>query len=100
MCQDFILDTNPYNAEYKFLDSIGVKYTDVLPIDVGTSAIDFMNYAFGNDCSVSSVDTDLSHCHLVECATEAIEAASVAEIADLFGRKQSAIITRMKKLGI
>lgn len=77
---DFDLDTNPYNSEHKFLGSIGLTYTDVLPIDVGASAIDFMNYAFGNDCATSSVDTDLSHCHLVVAPTEAVEASAVAHI--------------------
>jgi inactivated superfamily I helicase/RecB family exonuclease len=77
---DFELDTNPYNSEHKFLNSIGMTQDDVLPIDVGSSAIDFMNYAFGNDCVTSSVDTDLSHCHLVVAPTEAVEANAVAHI--------------------
>ena len=77
---DFELDTNPYNSEHKFLNSVGLTQADVLPIDVGASAIDFMNYAFGNDCATSSVDTDLSHCHLVVAPTEAVEASAVAHI--------------------
>ena len=78
---DFELDTNPYNSEYKFLKGLGVAFTDVLPIDVGMSAIDFMNYAFGNDCGGADVNTDLSHCHLIECPRESVEAAAVAQIA-------------------
>ena len=78
---DFELPTNPYNAEYKFLKRIGYSVADVQEIDVGGSAIDFLNYSFGNDTHEYTGNKDLSHCHLVECATEAIEAASVAEIA-------------------
>ena len=77
---DFELDTNPYNAEYKFLKSIGADYTDVLPIDVGESAIDFMNYAFGNDCNIKFPEYDLSNCSLVTCPNEATEAVAVANI--------------------
>ena len=43
--EDFELDTNPYNAEYKFLSRLGMGAGDVRPIDVGASKIDFMNYA-------------------------------------------------------
>lgn len=78
---DFELNTNPYNSEYKFLGRIGVAPNDVLPIDVGASAIDFMNYAFGNDTNVYLKDANLSHCHLIECARESEEADAVAEIA-------------------
>lgn len=79
--QDFQLNTNPYNSEYKFLSRLGLEADDVVPIDVGPSAIDFMNKAFGNDVSVMNSDVDLSHCHLVECSRESVEAAAVAEIA-------------------
>lgn len=78
---DFVLDTNPYNAEHKFLESVGVCADDVVPIDVGASAIDFMNYAFGNDCNVLFDEYDLSHCSLVTCCSEATEAVAVAKIA-------------------
>ena len=46
--EDFKLDTNPYNSEYKFLLTIGVDVSDVQEIDVGASHIDFMNTAFSN----------------------------------------------------
>ena len=79
--QDFDLDTNPYNSEYKFLKSLDVKPNDVLPVDVGDSIIDFMNYAFGNDCAKTNINTDLRHCHLLVCPNEASEAIAVAKIA-------------------
>ncbi len=78
---DFELNTNPYNSEYKFLSRLGISADDVLPIDVGESAIDFMNYAFGNDTGKCNENIDVSHCHLVECARESEEANAVAEIA-------------------
>lgn len=78
---DFELDTNPYNSEYKFLTRIGVAPGDVIPVDVGDSAIDFMNYAFGNDCAQSDVNTELGNCHLIQVPREATEAEVVAEIA-------------------
>ena len=78
---DFELDTNPYNSEHKFLTSVGMCADDVLPIDVGNSAIDFMNFAFGNDCNVLYPDYDLSNCSLVTCQGEATEALAVAKIA-------------------
>ena len=77
---DFELDTNPYNAEYKFLSRIGMSPNDVIKIDVGNSKIDFMNYAFGNDTAQYTGNKDLKNCHLVQCDTESIEAASVVEI--------------------
>ncbi len=79
--QDFILDTNPYNSEYKFLDSLNIKPEDVLPIDVGDSAIDFMNYAFGNDCSTLVDDVVMDNVHLVCAPRESVEAEVVANIA-------------------
>ncbi len=79
--QDFVLNTNPYNSEYKFLVSLGLSVADVLPIDVGVSVIDFMNVAFGNDCETPNTEYDLSHCHLINCPTEAVEAVVVAKIA-------------------
>lgn len=77
---DFELPTNPYHCEYKFLCRIGVAPSDVVPIDVGPSAIDFMNVAFGNNGAERCRYT-LSNCHLIECAREAEEALCVAEIA-------------------
>ncbi|MBQ4070307.1 MAG: PD-(D/E)XK nuclease family protein [Alphaproteobacteria bacterium] len=79
--QDFELDTNPYNSEYKFLQRLGIGAQDVIPIDVGTSVIEFMNYAFGNDTSAYAGDCNLGNCHLIECNREADEASVVAEIA-------------------
>ncbi|MBP3397791.1 MAG: PD-(D/E)XK nuclease family protein [Alphaproteobacteria bacterium] len=92
---DFVLDTNPYNAEYKFLERVGITCDDVVPIDVGDSVIDFMNYAFGNECDVRDVNNDLSHCHLVECPREATEAEVVAEIAEksIADKKSVLVIT-------
>lgn len=78
---DFELNTNPYNSEYKFLSRMGIVASDVIPIDVGDSAIDFMNWAFGNDCGVRDVSKDLSHCNLIEVPREAVEAEVVAQIA-------------------
>ncbi len=76
---DFELATHPYNAEYKFLQRIGVAPGDVRPIDVGPSDIDFWNAAFGrtgaNDISAPS------GCRLIECARESEESAAAAEIA-------------------
>lgn len=79
--QDFELATNPYNSEYKFLLRIGARPDDVHPIDVGPSAIDFMNYAFGNDTARTDLGAAVRHCHLIECARESEEAAATAEIA-------------------
>ena len=78
---DFALDTNPYNSEYKFLERIGIGADKVVPLDVGESAIDFMNYAFGNNPEEFAGNKNLGHCHFVKCSTEAVEAAAVAEIA-------------------
>jgi len=77
---DFELDTNPYNSEYKFLSRVGVHPEDVTVIDVGASSIDFFNRAFGNDAAFDEKNA-LPHCHLVECAREAEEAAAAADIA-------------------
>lgn len=78
--KDFELNTNPYNAEYKFLKRISVSPDDVIKINVGESCIDFMNYAFGNDTNAYVGDKDLHHCHLITPDTESEEAAAVAEI--------------------
>jgi len=77
--EDFELDTNPYNSEYKFLSAIGVDILDVQEIDVGASHIDFMNTAFSNVYSDLS-GCDLSNCHLIETARESEEASAAAEI--------------------
>jgi len=79
---DFKLPTNPYNSEYRFLCRVGVAPGDVRPIDVGPSAIDFMNVAFGNDGAARGDSAAVSHCHLIECARESEEAAAIAEIAE------------------
>ncbi len=78
---DFKLNTNPYNSEYKFLSRIGVAPTDLIPIDVGRSAIDFMNVAFGNSGVQNADVSSVAHCHLIECERESEEANVVAEIA-------------------
>ena len=79
--QDFVLDTNPYNCEYKFLNRINVSPEDVIEIDVGQSCVDFMNFAFGNDTDNKYQKYDLLNCHLIECPRESVEAAAVAQIA-------------------
>ena len=89
---DFGLNTNPYNAEYKFLSRVGVAPTDVIKIDFGKSGIDFMNYAFGNDTAAYSGDKDLENCHLVCCDTESIEAAAVAEICKSALKKNKTVM--------
>lgn len=91
--EDFELDTNPYNAEYKFLSRLGLGAGDVQPIDVRASKIDFMNYAFGNDCAARDIDADLSNCHLVTVPREAVEADVVAEIATrAIAQKKSVLV--------
>lgn len=78
---DFQLDTNPYNAEYKFLSRIGISPEDLIKIDVGPSAIEFFNFAFGNNPEIPADGKDLNNCHLIVCDRESEEAAAVAEIA-------------------
>ncbi len=78
---DFVLPTNPYNAEYKFLSRIGCDIDDITEIDVGSSeTIDFMNVAFSNDFAVHADESGIRHCKLIECTREATEATVVAEI--------------------
>lgn len=90
--QDFLLNTNPYNAEYKFLKRIGVGVDEIVPIDVGQSVMDFFNVAFGNDAT-KSLDVDLSHCHLIEAKRESEEALAVAEIAKrAIGQNKSVLV--------
>lgn len=80
--RDFELDTNPYNAEYKLLKRIGVSIDDINIIDVGESVIDFMNYAFGNDCAENvGLNKNLANCNLVVVPRESTEARAVAQIA-------------------
>lgn len=77
--KDFVLDTNPYNAEYKFLQRIGFGINDIQTIDVGKNdCVDIMNIAFGN--SGERVGKVLDNCRLIECSRESEEAAVVAEI--------------------
>jgi inactivated superfamily I helicase len=78
--EDFVLDTNPYNAEYKFLHRIGLSVNDVQTINVGQSnCMDIMNIAFGN--SGQHCSDKLDNCFLIECTRESEEAAVVANIA-------------------
>lgn len=77
---DFMLSTNPYNAEYQFLMRIGVDVGSIKKIDVGPSAIEFFNFAFGNNTTDSAPRCDISHCRLIPCAKEAEEASAVANI--------------------
>ena len=79
---DFELPTNPYYSEYRFLTRIGYDISDLVPIDVGPSTtIDFMNAAFGNDPTRPENPDAVSHCHLVECDRESVEALAAVEIA-------------------
>lgn len=73
------LNTNPYNAEYKFLRRIGIAPDDVIVLDVGSSSvIDFMNAAFSNAGTRGMASEPVC---MIECAREAEEAAVVAHIA-------------------
>ena len=79
---DFELPTNPYYSEYRFLTRIGYDISNIVPIDVGPSTtIDFMNAAFGNDPTRPENPDAVSHCHLVECDRESVEALAAVEIA-------------------
>lgn len=93
--QDFGLNTNPYKAEYEFLKKIGVEPEHVVQIDMGKSAIDFLNYCMGNNIEPYQGDRDLSHCHLIEANHESQEAYAVAEIAcrEIKQKKSVLIIT-------
>ena len=79
--KDFEIDSNPYNSENKFLHRIEASVSDLIPIEVGKSAIDFFNYAFSNNPMPTDLKDSVSHCHLIECARESEEANVVAEIA-------------------
>lgn len=77
--EDFLLDTNPYNSEYKFLQRLGLSAEDVQTINVGDcETIDVMNIAFSN--SAKHINKKLDNCKLIECARESEEACCVAEI--------------------
>lgn len=94
VCEDFMLDTNPYNAEYKFLQRIGVAPEDVQTIDIGNGdCMDVMNIAFGN--SGKRCSNTLTNCTLIECARESEEAAVAANIAKsaVFADKSVLVIT-------
>jgi inactivated superfamily I helicase len=90
--QDFMLDTNPYNNEYKFLQRLGIEPTDVKTIDVGKNdCFDVMNIAFSN--SGKHVDNKLENCKLIECNRESEEAATVAEITQrALGQNKSVLV--------
>lgn len=78
--EDFVLDTNPYNNEYKFLQKTGLDVKDVQTLDVGENrCFDIMNIAFGN--SGQHVKDKLQTCKLIECNRESEEAQCVAQIA-------------------
>lgn len=78
--EDFVLDTNPYNNEYKFLQKIGLDIKDVQTLDVGKNrCFDIMNIAFGN--SGQHVKEKLETCKLIECNRESEEAQCVSEIS-------------------
>ncbi|MCQ2562618.1 MAG: PD-(D/E)XK nuclease family protein [Alphaproteobacteria bacterium] len=77
--EDFILDTNPYNSEYKFLNNLGINPNNVITLDVGTSNIDNMNIAFGN--TGTKINTEPDNCFLIECNRESEEALVACEIA-------------------
>lgn len=78
--EDFILDTNPYNSEYKFLQRLGLNADDVQTLDTGDSGvIDIMNMAFSN--AGVRVNKKLENCKLIECVRESEEANCVAQIA-------------------
>ncbi len=94
--KDFVLPTNPYYSEYKFLTRIGCTPSHIQPIDVGQSdTIDFMNAAFGNDPTKPNNPDAVSHCHLIECDRESVEACAVAEITAraIKGNKSVLVIT-------
>ena len=78
--EDFVLDTNPYNSEYKFLQKLGLNATDVQTLDVGPcDTIDVMNIAFSN--VGQRVNNKLENCKLIECFRESEEALCAAYIA-------------------
>ena len=90
--QDFMLDTNPYNAEYKFLQRLNLSDADIQTIDVGDSAeMDIMNTAFGN--TGAHTDERIDNCKLIECARESEEArVAVAITRRALDEKKSVLI--------
>ncbi len=75
---DFELNSNPYNSEYKLLQRIGITPDDVCVIDVGASDVDLFNAAFSN----AGEHSDKScRAQLIEAPRESVEAECVAEIA-------------------
>ncbi len=77
---DFELDTNPYNAEYKFLQNLGLSVDDVQTVDVGDSNVmDIMNNAFGNSGKHSNLK--INNCELIECPRESDEARVATYLA-------------------
>ena len=77
--QDFVLDTNPYNAEYRFLQRLNLSASDVQTINVGYGDVmDVMNIAFGN--SGKHTGEKLTNCKLIECVRESEEACVAVEI--------------------
>ena len=90
--KDFLIDSNPYNSEYKFLSRLKINYEDLQPIDVGNSPINFFNYVFSNNTDRLAGEESLSNCHLVECMKEAEEAEVVAEIAQRAIQNQKSVL--------
>ncbi len=89
--EDFVLDTNPYNSEYKFLQNLGLDCGDVKTLDVGKcETIDVMNIAFSN--TGEHVDNKLENCKLIECMRESEEAVVVAEIAKRAIEKDKSVL--------
>ena len=89
--EDFKLDTNPYNNEYKFLQKIGLNWQDVKTIDVGKNdCFDIMNIAFSN--TGQHIDSKLLNCKLIECNRESEEAQCVAEIAHRAAKQNKSVL--------
>nr|MBQ0090981.1 PD-(D/E)XK nuclease family protein [Candidatus Enterousia merdequi] len=77
--EDFELDTNPYNSEYKFLKRLNICPEQVKVLDVGKNiTMDIMNIAFGN--SGQHKDYVLQNCKLLECNRESEEAVAAVYI--------------------
>ena len=90
--QDFELDTNPYNSEYKFLKKCGITPDDLNILDVGENKVfDMMNIAFGN--TGAHIDNKLQSCKLIECARESEEAVAAVCVAKrALGENKSVLI--------
>jgi inactivated superfamily I helicase len=78
---------DPYHSESKFLERVGISPADVREIDVGDSAIEFLNKAFYNGPSRTPADAALSRNEehappvRIDCSRESEEAECAAEIA-------------------